>query len=166
MQLNLKNPLIIFDLETTGMNIASDRIVEISYLKVSPNGKEECKTLRINPGMPIPPQSTEIHGISDADVADCPTFLEVAKNLAKDFEGCDLGGYNSNRFDIPTVGRRVYPCRCGYRFDETQVYRCTDHLLQKEPRTLSAAFKFYCDGDLENAHKCLRNKTPQQIRTA
>ena len=79
MQLNLKNPIVFFDLETTGVNIATDRIVEISYLKVYPNGKEECKTLRINPGIPIPPESTAVHGISDADVANCPTFKEVAK---------------------------------------------------------------------------------------
>ena len=103
MQLNLKNPIVFFDLETTGVNIATDRIVEISYLKVYPNGKEECKTLRINPGIPIPPESTAVHGISDADVANCPTFKEVAKTIAREIEGCDLAGYNSNRFDIPLL---------------------------------------------------------------
>jgi DNA polymerase-3 subunit epsilon len=152
MQLNLKNPLIIFDLETTGMNIASDRIVEISYLKVTPNGKEECKTLRLNPEMPIPPQSTEIHGISDADVADCPTFVEVAKNLAKDIEGCDLAGYNSNRFDIPLLAEEFIRADVDIDLMKRKFIDVQTIFYKKEPRTLSAAFKFYCDGDLENAH--------------
>ena len=103
MQLNLRNPLVFFDLETTGINIVKDRIVEISYVKVFPNGKEETKTRRINPGMPIPPESTAIHGITDEDVKDCPTFKEIAKSLATQIEGCDLAGYNSNRFDIPML---------------------------------------------------------------
>ena len=92
MQLNLRNPLVFFDLETTGINIVKDRIVEISYVKVFPNGKEETKTRRINPGMPIPPESTAIHGITDEDVKDCPTFKEIAKSLATQIEGCDLAG--------------------------------------------------------------------------
>ena len=103
MQLNLKNPLVFFDLETTGINIVKDRIVEISFVKVYPNGKEESKTRRINPEMPIPPESTAIHGITDEDVKDCPTFKEIAKSLAAQIEGCDLAGYNSNRFDIPLL---------------------------------------------------------------
>ena len=103
MQLNLKNPLVFFDLETTGINISTDRIVEISYLKVFPDGREESKTMRINPGRPIPPEATAVHKITDADVADCPTFKEVAKTIAADLEGCDLAGYNSNRFDVPLL---------------------------------------------------------------
>lgn len=103
MKLNLKNPIVFFDLETTGTNINSDRIVEICYLKVYPNGNEESKTLRINPEMPIPAESSAVHGIYDADVADCPTFKEVAKSIANDIEGCDLAGFNSNRFDIPVL---------------------------------------------------------------
>ena len=103
MKLNLKNPIVFFDLETTGTNINSDRIVEICYLKVYPNGNEESKTLRINPEMPIPAESSAVHGIFDADVADCPTFKEVAKSIANDIEGCDLAGFNSNRFDIPVL---------------------------------------------------------------
>lgn len=152
MQLNLKNPLVIFDLETTGTNIASDRIVEISYLKVYPNGKEECKTLRINPGMPIPPQTTAIHGISDADVADCPTFTEVAKTLAKEIEGCDLAGYNSNRFDIPLLAEEFIRADVDIDLMKRKFIDVQTIFYKKEPRTLSAAFKFYCDGDLENAH--------------
>ena len=103
MQLNLKNPLVFFDLETTGIDIAKDRIVEISMVKVMPNGEEIVKTRRINPGMPIPPESTAIHGITDEDVKDCPKFKEIAKSLAAQIEGCDLAGFNSNRFDIPML---------------------------------------------------------------
>ena len=97
MKLNLKNPLVFFDLETTGTNINTDRIVELSYLKVYPNGNEESKTMRINPEMHIPEESSSIHGIYDEDVVDCPTFKEVAKLLAKEIEGADLAGFNSNR---------------------------------------------------------------------
>ena len=103
MKLNLKNPLVFFDLETTGTNINSDRIVEICYLKVYPNGNEEAKTLRINPEMHIPEQASAVHGIYDDDVKDCPTFKDVAKKIAVDIEGCDLAGFNSNRFDIPVL---------------------------------------------------------------
>ena len=91
MNLNLKNPLVFFDLETTGINISQDRIVEISFLKVFPNGDEEVKSKRVNPGIPIPPESTAIHGITDEDVKDCPTFKQIAKSLAQQIEGCEIG---------------------------------------------------------------------------
>jgi len=152
MQLNLKNPLLFFDLETTGMNIALDRVVELSYLKIYPNGNEESKTMRINPGMPIPPQTTEIHGITDADVADCPTFGEIAKNLARDIEGCDLAGFNSNRFDIPLLAEEFIRADVDIDLMHRKFVDVQTIFYKKEPRTLSAAFKFYCDGDLENAH--------------
>ena len=152
MKLNLKNPLVFFDLETTGTNINSDRIVEICYLKVYPNGNEESKTMRINPEMHIPEASSAVHGIYDADVADCPTFKEVAKNIANDIEGCDLAGFNSNRFDIPLLAEEFL--RVGVdidmmkrKFIDVQVIY---HKL--EQRTLSAAYKFYCDKNLEDAH--------------
>lgn len=103
MKLNLKNPLVFFDLETTGTNINTDRIVEICYLKVYPNGNEESKTMRVNPEMHIPEASTAIHGIHDEDVADCPTFKEIAKDIARDLEGADIAGFNSNRFDVPVL---------------------------------------------------------------
>ena len=103
MQLKLNNPIVFFDLETTGINVSADRIVELSYLKVFPNGNEESKTMRINPERPIPPESTAVHGITDADVENCPTFKEVARTLAKEIEGCDIAGYNSNRFDVPLL---------------------------------------------------------------
>lgn len=152
MKLNLKNPLVFFDLETTGTNINSDRIVEICYLKVYPNGNEESKTMRINPEMHIPEASSAIHGIYDADVADCPTFKDVAKKIASDIEGCDLAGFNSNRFDIPVLAEEFL--RAGvdidlmkHKFVDVQVIY---HKL--EQRTLSAAYKFYCDKNLEDAH--------------
>ena len=152
MKLNLKNPLVFFDLETTGTNINSDRIVEICYLKVYPNGNEESKTLRINPEMHIPEASSAVHGIYDEDVADCPKFKDVAKNIASDIEGCDLAGFNSNRFDIPVLAEEFL--RAGVdidlmkrKFVDVQVIY---HKL--EQRTLSAAYKFYCDKNLEGAH--------------
>ena len=102
MELNLKRP-IIFDLETTGIDIARDRIVEISMVKVMPDGEEIVRTRRINPGMPIPAEATAIHGITDEDVKDCPLFPQIAKSLAQFIEGCDFGGFNSNRFDLPML---------------------------------------------------------------
>jgi len=152
MRLNLKNPIIFFDLETTGINIASDRIVEISYLKVDLNGNESSKTLRINPEMPIPEKVIAIHGISNEDVKDAPTFNEVAKSVARDFEGCDLGGYNSVRFDIPLLAEEFL--RAGVdidlkrrKFVDVQVI-----FMKMEPRTLSAAYKFFANKELDNAH--------------
>ena len=152
MKLNLKNPLVFFDLETTGTNINSDRIVEICYLKVYPNGNEDAKTFRINPGMHIPEDSSAIHGIYDEDVKDCPTFKDVAKKIAADIEGADLAGFNSNRFDIPVLAEEFL--RAGvdvdlmkHKFVDVQVIY---HKL--EQRTLSAAYKFYCGKDLEDAH--------------
>ena len=115
MKLDLRNPIIFFDLETTGLNIASDRIVELSFLKVELNGNESSKTLLINPGMPIPAKTTAIHGISDEEVKDSPTFNEVAKSLAKDFEGCDLAGYNSTKSDIPLLAEEFL--RSGVEID-------------------------------------------------
>jgi len=152
MRLNLKNPIIFFDLETTGINIASDRIVEISYLKIDLNGNEQSKTMRVNPGMAIPEKSTEIHGITDEDVKDKPTFNEVARSVARDFEGCDLAGYNSVRFDIPLLAEEFL--RAGVdidlkrrKFVDVQVI-----FMKMEPRTLAAASKFFLGKELEDAH--------------
>ena len=152
MKLNLKNPLVFFDLETTGTNINSDRIVEICYLKVYPNGNEESKTLRINPEMHIPEASSAIHGIYDADVADCPTFKDVAKNIANDIEGCDLAGFNSNRFDIPLLAEEFL--RVGVDIDMMKRKFIDVQVIfhKLEQRTLSAAYKFYCGKNLEDAH--------------
>ena len=152
MKLNIKNPIVFFDLETTGTNINSDRIVEICYLKVSTNGNEESKVLRINPEMHIPEASTAIHHIADEDVVDCPTFKEVAKNVAKDFIGCDIAGFNSNRFDIPVLAEEFL--RAGVDIDMAR-HKFVDVQVifhKKEQRTLSAAYKFYCDKNLDDAH--------------
>lgn len=152
MQLNLKNPLVFFDLETTGINVTHDRIVEISFLKVHPNGKEEIKSRRINPEMPIPPQSTAIHGITDEDVKDCPTFRQVARSLADHLEGCDLAGFNSSRFDVPMLAEEFL--RAGVDFDMSKRKFVDVQIIfhKKEQRTLEAAYTFYCHKKLENAH--------------
>ena len=139
MKLNLKNPIVFFDLETTGTNINSDRIVEICYLKVYPNGNEESKTLRINPEMPIPAESSAVHGIYDADVADCPTFK-------------DLAGFKSNRFDIPVLAEEFL--RAGVDIDMSKRKFVDVQVIfhKMEQRTLTAAYKFYCGRNLEDAH--------------
>lgn len=152
MKLNLKNPIVFFDLETTGTNIVSDRIVEISYLKVSPNGREESKTLRINPEMHIPEATSAIHGIFDKDVADCPTFKQVAKEIIKDIEGADLAGYNSNRFDIPLLAEELLRAEVDIDLMKRKFVDVQVIFHKMEQRTLSAAYKFYCEKDLENAH--------------
>lgn len=155
MELNLKNPLIFFDLETTGINITKDKIVEISYIKIYPNGKKETKTLRINPGMPIPPESTAIHHITDEDVADAPTFKEVAKELANTFEGCDIAGFNSNRFDLPLLSQEFLNAGADVDFSRRKFIDVQTIYHKMEQRNLSAAYKFYCGKDLNDAHSAL-----------
>ncbi len=152
MKLNLKNPIVFFDLETTGVNITSDRIVEISYLKVFPNGNEVSRTMRINPEMHIPEQASEVHGIYDDDVKDCPTFKQVAKDVANDFEGADIAGFNSNRFDVPLLAEEFL--RAGVDLDMTRRKFIDVQVIfhKMEQRTLSAAMKFYCGKELEGAH--------------
>ncbi|GAA4791689.1 3'-5' exonuclease [Olivibacter ginsenosidimutans] len=150
--LNLKRPLAFFDLETTGVNVASDRIVEISILKAMPDGSEEVKTLRINPEMPIPLTSSLIHGIYDEDIKDAPTFKEVGQEIADFLEHADLAGYNSNKFDIPVLMEEFL--RAGVDFDiENKKFVDVQNIFhQMEQRTLKAAYKFYCDKVLEQAH--------------
>jgi len=152
MKLNLKNPIVFFDLETTGINIVTDRIVEISILKISVDGHEETKTYRVNPEMPIPPKTTEIHGVSDEDVKDSPTFKEIARTLANFMEKCDIGGFNSNKFDIPLLAEEFL--RAGIEIDFThRKFVDVQTIFHKmEKRTLEAAYRFYCDKNLENAH--------------
>lgn len=152
MKLNLKNPIIFFDLETTGINVASDRIVEISYLKVELNGNETTKTLRVNPGMPIPAKVTEIHGISDDDVKNSPTFNEVGKSVARDFEGCDLAGYNSNKFDIPLLAEEFLRAGIDIDLKRRKFIDVQIIFMKMEQRTLSAACKFFLGKELDNAH--------------
>ena len=152
MQLNLRNPLVFFDLETTGLDIAKDRIVEISMVKVMPNGEEIVKTRRINPGMPIPPESTAIHGITDEDVKDCPKFKEIAKSLAAQIEGCDLAGFNSNRFDIPMLAEEFLRAGVDVDLNRRKFIDVQTIFHKMEQRNLTAAYKFYCNKDLANAH--------------
>ena len=152
MKLNLANPIVFFDLETTGINIAKDRIVEISVLKVYPNGKEEQKTIRVNPGMHIPEEASAIHGIYDEDVKDAPMFKHIARELAHYIEGCDLGGYNSNRFDIPLLAEEFLRAEADFDMSKRKFVDVQTIFHKMEQRTLSAAYHFYCDKCLEDAH--------------
>ena len=152
MELNLRRPLAFIDVETTGINVSSDRIVEISILKIDPNGKEEWISLRINPEMPIPEKSTAIHGITDKDVAESPTFREVAKKLAAFLEGCDLAGYNAIKFDIPVLAEEFLRINTDFNFRKRKYVDVQVIFHKKEQRTLSAAYQFYCRKDLHNAH--------------
>jgi DNA polymerase-3 subunit epsilon len=152
MKLALKNPIIFFDLETTGTNIVTDRIVQIAYHKVYTNGKEETKSFMINPEIPIPAEATAIHKITNEDVAGCPVFKEVVSEIIRDLEGCDLAGYNSNRFDIPLLAEELL--RAGVDIDLSKRKFVDVQVIfhKMEQRTLSAAYKFYCDKDLTGAH--------------
>lgn len=152
MQLNLKNPLVFFDLEATGVNTNSDRIVEISYLKIFPNGLEESKTYRVNPGIPIPKEASDIHHIYDEDVANSPSFKEIGKIIARDIEGSDIAGFNSNRFDIPLLVEEFL--RNDIEIDLTKRKFIDVQVIfhKMEQRTLSAAYKFYCGKELDGAH--------------
>jgi DNA polymerase-3 subunit epsilon len=152
MKLNLKNPLIFFDLETTGIDVATDRIVEISYLKIYPNGDEESRTMKVNPSVPIPPKSTAIHGITDEDVKDAPKFGEIAKTLVHVFEGSDFAGYNSNKFDLPLLAEEFLRAGIDIDLKKRKFVDIQVIFHKKEQRTLSAAYKFYCDQELVNAH--------------
>ncbi|MEG2556771.1 MAG: exonuclease domain-containing protein [Odoribacter sp.] len=159
MELNLANPIVFFDLETTGINIVKDRIVEISVLKVLPNGKEEQKTIRVNPEMPIPEESSKIHGIYDDDVKDCPIFKNIAKELARYIEGCDLGGYNSNRFDIPLLAEEFLRAEVDFDMSKRKFVDVQTIFHKMEQRTLSAAYQFYCEKSLEDAHTAAADTT-------
>jgi DNA polymerase-3 subunit epsilon len=152
MNLNLKNPLVFIDLETTGLNIAADRIVEITILKISPGGKEEVKTIRINPTIPIDPKATAIHGISDNDVKNCPTFAEIAKNIANELEGCDFAGFNSNKFDFPMLAEEFLRADIDIDLKKRKFVDAQVIFHKMEQRTLAAAYKFYCQKELINAH--------------
>lgn len=152
MQLNLNKPICFFDLETTGVNITTDRIVEISVLKVFPNGNEERKTWRVNPEIPIPKEVTAIHGISDDDVADKPIFKELAKEVYNMIKDSDLGGFNSNRFDIPLLAEEMLRAEVDFDMKNRQAIDVQTIFHKMEQRTLSAAYKFYCDKNLEDAH--------------
>jgi len=152
MKLNLKRPLAFFDLETTGVNVASDRIVEIAILKAMPDGAELIKTLRINPEMPIPLESSLIHGIYDEDIKDAPTFKTAAAELAEFIGDADLAGYNSNRFDIPVLLEEFLRAGVDFDMSDRKFVDVQNVFHQMEQRTLRAAYKFYCNKEIINAH--------------
>lgn len=152
MELNLKNPILFFDIESTGLNVATDRIVEISAVKVMPNGDQEVKTRRINPTIPISPEAQAIHGISDEDVKDCPTFNQIAKSMAKWMEGCDIAGYNSTKFDVPMLAEEFLRAGVDFDFRKRKMVDVQNIFHKMEQRTLKAAYMFYCNKDLEKAH--------------
>ena len=152
MKLNLKRPIVFFDLETTGVDTSKDRIVEISMIKVMPNGDEDVKTRRINPEMPIQPEATAVQGITDDDVKDQPTFRQLAKSLAQFIQGCDFGGFNSNRFDLPLLVEEFLRAGVDVDLKRRKFVDVQNIFHKKEQRTLVAAYKFYCEKDLTDAH--------------
>ena len=152
MELNLKNPLLFFDIESTGLNVATDRIVELCAVKVMPNGDTEIKTRRLNPTIPISPEAMAIHGISDEDVKDSPTIAQVAKSLAQWMAGCDFAGYNSIKFDVPMLAEEFLRAGIEFDFRKRKLIDVQNIFHKMEQRNLSAAYKFYCQKELENAH--------------
>jgi DNA polymerase-3 subunit epsilon len=152
LDIPLSRPLVCFDLETTGTNIQVDRIVEISVVRLSPGGELEVKTRRINPERPIPPEATAIHGISDADVADQAPFRAVASSLLLYLEGCDLAGYNIQRFDLPLIVEEFKRAGLEFTIGDRRVIDAQTIFHKREPRTLEAAYRFYCGKGLEAAH--------------
>lgn len=152
MNLNLSKPLAFFDLETTGIQVGKDKIVEICILKVQKDGTEECKTWRVNPGMPIPKQSSDIHGITDEMVKDCPVFPAIAQEISQFINGCDLSGYNSNRFDLPLLAEEFLRADIDFDMKNRRSIDVQSVFFKMEPRTLTAAYKFYCNKELIGAH--------------
>lgn len=161
MKLQLERSLVFFDLETTGVNIASDRIVELSYYKLYPNGSSESKTYRVRPvqmmlgqevTMPIPAEASAVHGIYDADVADCPTFRQIAPEVAKVIEDSDLAGYNSNHFDVPLLAEEFLRVGLNIDLKSKKMIDAYTIFQKNEPRNLTAAYKFFCNKDLADAH--------------
>mgnify|MGYP002522463001 FL=1 len=151
MNLKLKRPIIFFDLETTGVDTSRDRIVEISLVKIMPDGEEIVKTRRINPTIPIPKEASAIHHITDEDVKDCPTFRQVARSFKEFIEGCDFGGFNSNRFDLPLLVEEFMRAGVDVDFRNRRYVDVQNIFHKKEERTLSAAYKFYCHKELGDA---------------
>mgnify|MGYP001068194970 CR=1 FL=1 len=152
MYLKLRNPLVFFDLETTGINVSNDKIIELSFVKLMPNGEKSNKTMRLNPQMPIPAETSLIHGIYDDDVKDAPVFKEIAKELAKFLEGCDLAGYSIIKFDVPMLVEEFLRAELEFDVSKRKLIDAQKifHLMEK--RNLAAAYKFYCNKMLDGAH--------------
>ncbi len=159
MKLNIKNPIVFVDLETTGIDIIRDRIVEIAVLKIHVDGKEEMKIRRVNPGMPIPPETTAIHGITDDDVKNEPSFKEIGKSLVQFIEGCDFAGFNSNKFDFPLLAEEFLRADIDFDLKKRKFIDVQTIFHKMEKRTLVAALKFYCEKELENAHSAGADST-------
>ena len=152
MSLILEKPIVFFDLETTGLQISTDRIVEISILKIFPNGNKESKTWLVNPTIPIPKETTEIHGITDEKVKNEPTFKDISKEIIELIDNCDLAGYNSNKFDIPLLAEEFIRCDIEFNMQNRNAIDVQNIFHKLEKRNLIAAYKFYCNKDLTNAH--------------
>jgi len=163
LNLSLERPLVFFDLETTGTDVAKDRIVEMAFVKVMPDGQWHVRPdkeqgqgrLLINPEMPIPESSSEVHGVRDEDVVDAPTFESMASRLYRWLEGCDLAGFNSNRFDVPLLAEEFLRSNIAFKVDDRHLVDVQNIFHKMEQRTLRAALKFYCNEDLEGAHEAL-----------
>ncbi|MCL6524003.1 MAG: 3'-5' exonuclease [Thermoflavifilum sp.] len=152
MPLQLKRPLAFLDLETTGVNLANDRIVEIAIVKIFPDGQQKNKVKRVNPGIPIPPEATAIHGITDKDVANCPTFKDVANEIKQFLDNCDLAGYNLHRFDIPMLVEEFLRADQEFSLKDRHIIDVQKIFFRMEPRDLSAAYRFYCGKEFPQAH--------------
>lgn len=152
MKLNLKKPLVLIDIEATGLNIVDSRIIEISLLKIFPDGKEDLRTYRVNPQIPIPPESTKIHRISDCDVQNMPTFNQIAHSLLDFIGDSDIAGYNIHQFDLPILVEEFLRAEIDFNFQKRNIVDVQVIFYRMEPRTLSAAYQFYCDKKLHNAH--------------
>ncbi len=152
MELQLDRPIVFLDLETTGTDIATDRIVELAFLRVEQDQKQTLLTRRLNPEMPIPEEAANVHGISDADVKNAPTFAQVAEELRAFIEGCDLAGFNSERFDIPLLAEEFLRCGVDPELEGRRRIDVQTIFHKKEQRDLSAAYRFYCDKELKGAH--------------
>ncbi len=149
MKLNLTKPLVVFDLETTGLDLVKDRIIQISYIKVWPNGKEERANLFVNPGKPIPPEVEQLTGISNKDVSDKPSFKELAQQLNQAFSGCDFAGFNSNHFDVPMLAEEFLRAGIDFDFSSCRLIDAQTIFHRMERRNLAAAYKFYCGRKME-----------------
>ena len=152
MSLNLKRPLVFLDIEATGLNVGSDRIVEIALVKVQSNGNLESKVHKINPTIPIPEETSKIHGIYDKDVEGCPTFRDLSRDINSFLGGCDLAGYNSNKYDIPMLIEEFTRCEIHFDISNRKLIDVQNIFHKMEQRTLAAAYQFYCNKSLVNAH--------------
>ncbi len=155
MGLQLHRPLCFFDLETTGVNVVTDRIVEIAILKLLPNGNKESKTWLVNPGMPIPKGASDVHGITDDKVADAPLFKQLSGEIHHYIKDCDLAGFNSDRFDIPLLAEEFMRAEVDFDLNRHKTIDVQTIFHKMEKRTLGAALKFYCDKELINAHSAM-----------